>query len=83
MTPDIEVHADERVAALVKCMQSRALLGSAKRYRFSLAFEGLAASPSAWNTLALVQAELDQAGKHVHVAREAVVGWILRGARAR
>jgi hypothetical protein len=83
MTPDIEVLADERVAALVRCNQSRARLGSANGYRFSLALEGLAASPSTWNTLSLVQAELDKASKHVHVAYEAVVGWILRGARAR
>jgi hypothetical protein len=81
MTSDIEVLTDERVAALVKCMQSRVQRGAASRYYFSLAFEGLAVSPSAWDTLSLVQTEMDKAGKHLYLAYEAVTGWLLRGAR--
>lgn len=81
MTSDIEVLTDEPVAALVKCMKSRVQRGAASRYYFSLAFEGLAVSRSAWDTLSLVQTEMDKAGKHLYLAYEGVTRWLLRGAR--
>jgi hypothetical protein len=81
MTSDIKVLTDERVAALVKCMQSRVQRGSAGGYYLSLAFESLAVSPSAWDTFSLAQAEMNKASNHVRIAYEAVTGWLLRGAR--
>jgi hypothetical protein len=82
MTADIEVVSNERVAALVKSMQFRLPRGSVRRHHFWLAFEDLAPSPSAWDTFSLVQAEMNEAGRHVHAAYEAVADWLLRGQRA-
>ena len=55
MTAVLDFPSDDRVAALVQCMQGRARRVSASRYQFSLGFDGLAAGPSAWDTLSLVQ----------------------------
>jgi hypothetical protein len=83
MTEDNEVRSEERIAALIRCMQPRVQRGSASRYYFSHAFEGLAVSASVWDTLSFVQAEMSKASQHLEIAFEAVAGWLLRSARAR
>jgi hypothetical protein len=50
MTAVLDFPSDDRVAALVQCMQGRARRASTGRYQFSLGFDGLAAGPSVWDT---------------------------------
>jgi hypothetical protein len=76
----LEAPSDPRVAALVHCMQARSREALARRNGVSLAFEGLAVSPSTWDTFSLAQGEVDRAGKHLHVALAALTRWLVHGA---
>lgn len=80
MAAILEFPSDDRVVTLVQCMQGRARRVSAGGYQFSLNFDGLVAGPSAWGTLSVVQAEMDDALKHVRRAYEAVTAWVRPGA---
>jgi hypothetical protein len=79
MTP---VFDDQRIAALVLAMQARVRRGSANRNSLSFAFEGSGATPSAWDTIFVVQAEVVKAREHFLIAQKAVTRWLFRGTRA-
>ena len=80
MRAALEAPSDPRVAALVHCMQARSREAPERRDGTSLAFESLAVSPSTWNTVSLVQGEVDRAGRHLHVAVAALTRWFVHGA---
>jgi hypothetical protein len=79
MTAVFNFPTHDRVAALVQCMQARVCTVSASRYQFSLGFDGLAVGPPAWDTVSLVQAEMEKALKHVGLAFHALTDWLRRG----
>ena len=81
MTVVLGFPANDCVAALVQCMQARGRRVSASRYQLSLGFDGLAVGPSAWDTVSLVQAEMDKALKHVSLAYHALTGSLPWGSR--
>jgi hypothetical protein len=78
MTPHAQVPADERLAALIHCMGFHSPGGSGETRLLSSAPERVPASISAWDTILVVQAEVDDAGRHIRLACRAVVGWFLR-----
>lgn len=81
MAAVLDYPSDNRVNALLQCMQGRARRASADRYQFSFGFDGLAPGPSAWDTLSLVHAEMEMALKHLRRAYEAVTKWVHPAAR--
>jgi hypothetical protein len=81
MKPHAQVLDDERVAALIQCMGSPAR-GESREARLVSSPPGTElASFSAWDTILVVRSEVDYAGRHVLVACQAVIGWVLRDAR--
>jgi hypothetical protein len=81
MTPHAQVPDNERVAALIHCMGSPAR-GGTREARLVPSLPGRTpVSISARDTILIVQAEVDDAGRHVRIACQAVLGWFLRDAR--